>query len=187
MSEFDLEYVEQPVQMYNLEDLAKIRRAVSVPILAHESTYTFYDALNVVKHQAAGALQLDPQFDAGLMGAKLSAGVAEAAGLPVVTHTFGELGVATAAFMQLIAACPNFILDNQTYYWNYEDDVIEGDLMTFDEETLALPEQPGIRVSLDADRVARYSELFEREVRGRGYERPTDSYYDVRYLLFPHY
>jgi len=31
----------------------------------------------------------------------------------VVTHTFGELGVGTAAVLQLHAAHRNFILDNQ--------------------------------------------------------------------------
>jgi L-alanine-DL-glutamate epimerase-like enolase superfamily enzyme len=187
MAPYDLEYVEQPVQMYNLDDLAEVRRAVSVPILAHESTYTFYDALNVVKHQAADALQLDPRFDAGLLGARLAAGIAEAAGLPVVTHTFGELGVATAAFMQLIAACPNFILDNQTYYWNLVDDVIKDGLMAFRNGALALPPGPGIGVGLDSDRVQKYAELYQRELAGKPIERPADTYYDRRYLLFPRY
>ncbi len=141
----------------------------------------------MIKHQAADGLVLDPRFDAGLIGARISAGIAEAAGLPVVTHTFGELGVATAAFMQVVAACPNFILDNQTYYWNLTDDVIKGGLMSFDGETLPLPGGPGIGVSLDRDRVAKYSELFEREVRGQPYLRPEDPYYDSRYLFLPRY
>ena len=75
-------------------------------------------------HGGADALQLDPRFDAGIAGARTAAQVAEAAGLPVVTHTFGETGVGTALMLQLHAAHRNFVLDNQTYYPNLTDDVI---------------------------------------------------------------
>lgn len=187
LAQYDLEYVEQPVSMHNLDDLAAVRQASPVPILAHESTYTFYDALNVIKRSAADALQLDPRFDSGFLGCRLSAGMAEAAGLPVVTHTFGELGVATAAFMQLISSCPNFILANQTYYWNLEDDVIEGGLMEFEGEFLHVPGSPGIGVNLDKERVAKYAALYEESLRGAPDVRSQDPYYDNRYLLFPRY
>ena len=156
----------------NLEDMAEVRRAVSVPILAHEAALTLYDSLNVIKRQAADALQLDPRFDAGFTGARIAAGMAEAAGLPVVTHTFGELGVATAAVLQLHAAHPNFILDNQTYYWNLEDDVIAGGLLPFDGPFLQVPQGPGIGVDLDRDRVAHYAAYYVREVEGRGPPAP---------------
>ena len=95
--------------------------------------------------------------------------MAEAAGLPVVTHTFGELGVATAAVLQLHAAHPNFILDNQTYYWNLEDDVICRRRPAALRR--ALPSGaagPGIGVDLDRDRVAHYAAYYVREVEGRG-------------------
>ena len=85
-----------------------------------------------------------------------------------MTHTFGELGVATAAVLQLHAAHPNFILDNQTYYWNLEDDVIAGGLLPFDGPFLQVPQGPGIGVDLDRDRVAHYAAYYVREVEGRG-------------------
>jgi L-Ala-D/L-Glu epimerase len=185
MAEYALEYVEQPVLASNLEDMAEVRRAVSVPILAHEAALTLYDSLNVIKRQAADALQLDPRFDAGFTGARIAAGMAEAAGLPVVTHTFGELGVATAAVLQLHAAHPNFILDNQTYYWNLEDDVIAGGLLPFDGPFLQVPQGPGIGVELDRDRVAHYAAYYVREVEGRGPLAPEDPYYARDYILRP--
>ena len=64
----------------NLEDMAEVRRAVSVPILAHEAALTLYDSLNVIKRQAADALQLDPRFDAGFTGARIAAGMAKLRG-----------------------------------------------------------------------------------------------------------
>ncbi len=185
MAEFELEYVEQPVLATNLQEMVEVRRAVSVPILAHEASLSVEGSLNVITAHAADALQLDPRFDAGMAGARLAASLAEVAGLPVVTHTFGELGVATAAFLQLHAAHPNFILDNQTYYWNLTDDVIQGGLMAFDGPFLAVPTRPGIGVDLDPERVNHFASFYEREIKGRTVDVPDDPYYGRDYLLRP--
>lgn len=185
MAEYGLEYVEQPVLATNLGEMVEVRRAVSVPILAHEASLSVEGSLNVISAHAADALQLDPRFDAGLAGARLAAAIAETAGLPVVTHTFGELGVATAAFLQLHAAHANFILDNQTYYWNLTDDVIEGGLMEFDGPFLSVPTHPGIGVELDRERVRHYAAFYEREIRDRAVGVPDDPYYGRDYVLRP--
>lgn len=188
MAEYQPEYIEQPVLASNIVEMGAVRQAVSVPILAHEACLSVQGTLAVLMHHAADALQLDPRFDCGFQGARIAAQMAEVAGLPVVTHTFGELGVATAAVLQLHAAYPNFILDNQTYYWNLEDDVIEGGLLPFDGRYLSVPQAPGIGVSLDRERVQHYAGYYEREVKAAGMQASslsTDSYYDNRYLLRP--
>ncbi len=185
LAEFGLEYVEQPTLASNLDEMAALRSMVSVPILAHEASITAEGALATIAKQAADALQLDPRFDAGIAGARTAALMAEAAGLPVVTHTFGELGVAMAALLQLHAAHRNFVLDNQTYYWNLEDDVIAGGLLEWDGCELTVPTRPGIGVELDRDRVEHYAALFEREVRDRPAKPPPDDFYDVAYLIRP--
>ena len=185
LAEYELEYVEQPTLATNLAEMAAVRQAVDVPILAHEASLTVEGCLNVIAAQAADALQLDPRFDAGFAGARTAALMADAAGLPVVTHTFGELGVATAAVLQLHAAHRNFVLDNQTYYWNLEDDIIEGGLLRFDGPELSVPTDPGIGVVLDQDRVAHYAALYERDVRDRPARAPSDPFYEREYLLRP--
>jgi L-alanine-DL-glutamate epimerase-like enolase superfamily enzyme len=182
----DLEYIEQPLIGSNLDDLATLRRSIEVPILAHESSLSVTGSLNVIKRGAADALQLDPRFDAGIDGARTAAQMAGIAGLPVVTHTFGELGVATAAILQLHAAHPNFILDNQTYYSNLEDDVIEGGLLPFDGPALQVPKGPGLGVALDMEKVSHYAEAYERNLHQerRENEVPTP-YYAKSYLMYP--
>jgi L-alanine-DL-glutamate epimerase-like enolase superfamily enzyme len=185
LAELDLEYVEQPTPASNLDEMAALRRMVGVPILAHEASLTVEGTLNTIAKQAADALQLDPRFDAGITGARTAALMAEAAGLPVVTHTFGELGVATAAVLQLHAAHRNFVLDNQTYYWNLEDDVIVGGLMPWHDCELEIPTGPGIGVELDRERVAHFAALYEREVRGRVLPAPPDEFYERQYLVRP--
>jgi L-alanine-DL-glutamate epimerase-like enolase superfamily enzyme len=185
LAEFGLEYVEQPTPASNLDEMAALRRMVSVPILAHEASITVEGTLNTIAKQAADAIQLDPRFDAGIAGARTAALMAEAAGLPVVTHTFGELGVATAAVLQLHAAHRNFVLDNQTYYWNLEDDIVVGGLMPWHGCELEVPLGPGVGVELDRDRVAHYQALYEREVRDRAPGKPSHGFYERQYLIRP--
>ncbi len=185
LAEFDLEYIEQPVLASNLEDMALVRLTSPIPILAHEASLTVDGSLNVVKHQAADALQLDPRFDAGIAGARVAASIAETAGLPVVTHTFGELGVATASVLHLHAAHQNFILDNQTYYWNLTDDIIEDGLMQFDGPCLPVPTGPGLGVKLDGARVKHYAEYHRTEVADRPRHLPDDPFYDRDYIMRP--
>lgn len=185
LAPFQLEYVEQPTLAANLDEMAALRLMSPIPILAHEASLTVEGSLNVIAHQAADALQLDPRFDAGINGARTAALIAETAGLPVVTHTFGELGVATAAMLQIHAAHRNFVLDNQTYYWNLEDDVIVGGLLPWSGCELSVPTGPGLGVDLDPDRVAHYAALYERDVRHRPDEQPADAFYDRDYLVRP--
>ena len=179
-----VEYAEQPIPAGDPAELARLRARVPVPILAHESSLSVEGTLAVVRHGAADAVQLDPRFDAGIAGMRVAAGIAEVAGLPAVTHTFGELGVGTALMLQLHAAHRNFVLDNQTYYANLEDDVIAGGLMPFDGPYLDVPTAPGIGVELDADRVAHYAAYYAREVAGRPAPPPEEG--DARgYLIRP--
>jgi len=175
LGQYDLEFVDQPVLMYNVDALARVRAGVSVPIASHESSWTMYEALNVLKREAADVIHVDPRFDAGMMGAKLTAGMAEAAGVPVVTHSFGELGVAQSAYMHLIASSPNFILANQTGYQSLDDDVITGGLLEFKDGCLDLPEGPGIGVELDPDKVAEFARHYEEHIKGTEFSQPWQS------------
>lgn len=172
LGKYDLEFVDQPVLMYNLEGLARVRNAVNVPVSSHESSWTFYDALNVIKRGVADVIHVDPRWDAGFTGARITAGIAEAAGLPVLTHSYYELGIAQCAYMHLIASCPNFILANQSGYDSLIDDVIMGGRLEFKDGCMDLPEKPGIGVELDPQRVEKYHAAYEENVKGK--EPPSE-------------
>lgn len=187
LSEYDLEFVDQPVLMYNIDALARVRAAVDVPIASHESSWTMYEALNVLKREAADVIHVDPRFDAGFMGARLTAGMAEAAGVPVVMHSFTELGVAQCAYMHLIASVPNFIFANQSGYRHLTDDVIKGGLLIFKEGCLELPEGPGIGVELDSEKVETYAEYYQDNIKGKEFspdEDGTPQYMLMQYRRF---
>ncbi len=172
MGEYNLEFVDQPVLMYNIDDLARVRAGVDVRIASHESSWTMYDAMNVIKRGAADVIHVDPRFDAGFVGARLTAGMAEAAGMPVVLHSFGELGVAQHACSHLIASTPNFILANQSGYYDLTDDIIKGGLRKFKDGCLDVPDEPGIGVDLDPDKVEKYARYYDENVKGKEFSQP---------------
>ena len=186
MSQYDLEFVDQPVLMYNIDELARVRDSVDVPVAAHESSWTMYEALSVIKRGAADVIHVDPRFDAGLMGARLTAGMAEAAGLPVVMHDFANLGIAQYACNHLMAAVPNFTLANQGGMHELEDDVIEGGLRPLEDGCLEVPDGPGIGVRLDPDRLERYARFYEENVKGKEFSQPwmTPKYMMMQYRRF---
>jgi len=163
MERYCIDIAEQPVLPSNLDGMAYVKNSVSAQILAHESSWTLYEAMNVIKRDAADIISVEPRMTWGLMTTKKAAGVAEAAGMPVIMHSCAELGVATAAFLHVIASTPNFILANQCMYDWFYDDYIKGGKLQFDKGCLHVPKGPGIGVELDRDKMKQYHEKY-REV-----------------------
>jgi L-alanine-DL-glutamate epimerase-like enolase superfamily enzyme len=166
LERYDLELVEQPVSGRYLAEMAYVRSRLPVPVLANEASWTRYDQLEVIRHGAADVLSVDNQMDGGLLNLKRGAGLCEVAGLPVLKHSLGELGVGVYAALHVMASTPNFTYANQSYASLLIDDVLEGGPLPYRGGTLAVPDGPGIGVALDRERVQRYADLYEREGEG---------------------
>ncbi|GAA3741700.1 O-succinylbenzoate synthase [Spinactinospora alkalitolerans] len=102
LDRFDLEYVEQPCA--TLEELARVRRRVDVPVAADESIRRAEDPLKV---RAAGAADVVVLKVQPLGGVRAALRVAEACGLPVVVSSAVETSVGLAAGVALAAALPD--------------------------------------------------------------------------------
>jgi L-alanine-DL-glutamate epimerase-like enolase superfamily enzyme len=166
MQRYDLELVEQPVSGRDLAEMAYVRSRIDVPLLANEASWTRYDQLAVIRAGAADVLSVDNQMDGGLLNLKRAAGLCEAAGLPVVKHSLGELGVALAAAVHVIASTPNFRYANQAYGALLADDVTTGfggGIASYVDGCVPVPDAPGLGVTLDPERVGRYAELYRTE------------------------
>lgn len=172
---YGLELVEQPVSGRNLSEMAYLRGQVDTPILANEASWTRYDQLEVVRRCAADVLSVDSQMDGGLLNMKRSAGLCEAAGLPVVKHSLGELGVALAATVHVLASTPNFRYANQAYGALLSDDVTRdfgGPVSGYREGRIGVPTAPGLGVTLDDGKVGRYAELYRTDGAGFAFHDP---------------
>jgi L-alanine-DL-glutamate epimerase-like enolase superfamily enzyme len=174
LERFGLELVEQPVSGRNLPEMAYVRGKINTPLLANEASWTRYDQLEVIRHGAADVLSVDNQMDGGLLNLKRSAGLCEAAGLPVLKHSLGELGVAVYAAVHVMASTPNFVCANQSYASFLADDVLAGaSPLPYVDGCLEVPQRPGIGVDLDQDRVAGYAGLYQREGQDFAFHDPA--------------
>jgi L-alanine-DL-glutamate epimerase-like enolase superfamily enzyme len=164
LERFGLELVEQPVSGRNLAEMAYVRGRIATPLLANEASWTRYDQLEIIRHGAADVVSLDNQMDGGLLNLKRGAGLCEVAGLPVLKHSLGELGVAVYAAVHVMASTPNFTSANQSYASFLTDDVVAGaSPLPYVDGRLEVPSGPGIGVSLDEERVGTYADLYNRE------------------------
>ncbi|MQA95152.1 MAG: mandelate racemase [Streptosporangiales bacterium] len=166
MERYGLELIEQPVSGRNLDEMAYVRGRVDTPLLANEASWTRQDQLAVIRAGAADVLSVDNQMDGGLLNLKRSAGICEAAGLPVVKHSLGELGVALAAAVHAIAATPNFRYANQAYPALLAGDITKGfggGLDGYQDGHVPVPTGPGLGVELDHDKVEEYADLYRSD------------------------
>jgi len=100
-----LEYAEQPCA--DVEDLARVRRRVDVPIAADESIRRAEDPYRVRDLEAADVAVLKVQ---PLGGVRACLRIAEDIGLPVVVSSALETSVGIAAGVALAAALPGPVL-----------------------------------------------------------------------------
>ena len=101
LARHDLEYVEQPVA--TLDDLARVRRRVAVPVAADECIRTLDDARRLKVLGAADVIVLKQQ---PLGGVRAALDIADAAGVPAVVSSMMETSVGIAAGVALAAALP---------------------------------------------------------------------------------
>jgi L-alanine-DL-glutamate epimerase-like enolase superfamily enzyme len=160
---YDLEFIEQPVSMYDIDGLGRVRRAVRAPIAANQAAWLEFNVLEIIRKRAADVILTCPHQLHGLLAFRKVAALCELAGLPIIKHSFGDLGVTTLAAAQVLSTLPNAERAHQTHYNLLDDDVIQGGAPKFEDGALAVPPGPGIGARLDREKVARYAEVYALE------------------------
>jgi glucarate dehydratase len=99
-----------------------------------------------------------------------AAGVCETFQLGIAVHSSGELGIQLATMLHLGAVLPNLTLAADAHYHHLTDDILLGGKMVYREGKIAVPDEPGLGVELDRDKLAQYAELY-KELGGYPYDR----------------
>ena len=101
LARFDLELAEQPVA--GLDDLARLRRLVAVPLAADEAVRGVVDARRLRRLEAADAIVVKVQ---PLGGVRSALRVVEEARVPAIASSMLETSVGLAAGVALAACLP---------------------------------------------------------------------------------
>jgi len=163
LAQYDIEFFEQPLLSTDDDGTAHLRRALGLPIAANQSSWTEADVVEVIKKGAADAVLTDQHQLGSLSRFRHVAWLAATVGMPIMKHSFGDLGVSSAAALHAMASCPNFTRGNQTHFGVLSDDIVQGGIPEFQNGCLSVPEGPGLGVKLDRRRLEKYAQLFEEQ------------------------
>lgn len=160
----NLEFVEQPVRYSELDQLARLRLASSVPIAANQSGWTAREVLEIVARGAADVIVTDAHQEGGIGGFRRTIDICEAAGLPVVYHAFTTLTLGITASLHVMATRPNCLeLSHQIYPPGFMVEDVVTEMLDPSRGHTRVPSGPGLGLDLDPAKLARAAKRFEVE------------------------
>ncbi len=152
----NLQFMEQPTVIHDLDALAEVRLATNTYIMADESANSPLDVLNLAKKRAVDLISIYINNPGGITNAKKMAVVAEPAGIGCYIGGALEGPIAARACLHLAASCPNVT-------WGCEmtgQFLLEADIgiepIGFEGGALVVPQGPGLGGDLDPAKVAQY-------------------------------
>lgn len=170
LREVRLELLEQPFDSRALDDLRELREGLGVPVAANQSAWLLADVRAVLEARAADAVVTGLHQAGGLLNLNAAEAFCRTARVPLIRHSLCDLGVATAAALQLLATWPDGGFAHQTHLQLVEHDLLASRL-EFVQGRLPVPTGPGLGVELDEDAVGHFAARFERDGEYRSYEQ----------------
>lgn len=155
LEEIDLQYIEQPIRVDSFDDLAALRKRTCTPIAINEDSYIPRNLLNLIKLGAIDAAVVDLEPLGGISGLIRIAGLAEEANLPLAHHCGFDLGVKTAAILQVTCSIPSFSYAMDSTYYAQKDDILDSHL-EIEEGCFKLPEGPGLGIKVNERKLKEY-------------------------------
>lgn len=151
-----LQYMEQPIRVNSHGSLSSLRSRLRQPIAPNEDTYIPNNIRSLIEAGAMDAAVLDLTPAGGIAGLRQQAAIVEDAGVPYTHHCAFDLGIRTAAILQVVHGLPGFSLPPDTIYYAWEDDIIV-DPFVMEEGKISVREKPGLGIEIDREAVEQYA------------------------------
>jgi galactonate dehydratase len=151
-------FIEEPVLPEHNDALPAVAGSTAVPIATGERMFSRWDFKSVLEQGTVDIIQPDPSHAGGITEVTKIASMAEAYDVSVAPHC--PLGpVALAAALQIDAVSQTAIIQESSLGIHYNDatDVtdylVEDDVFDPSDGFLRIPEQPGLGVAVDEERL----------------------------------
>ena len=151
-------FIEEPLLSENPEGLRQIAELASTPIALGERLFSRWDFKPFFEMGAVDIIQPDLSHAGGILECRKIAAMAEAYDIAVAPHC--PLGpLALASCLQLAACTPNVAIQEMSLgiHYNVGHDLLEfctdKEVLTPDGGYLAIPEKPGLGITIDEDAV----------------------------------
>jgi L-alanine-DL-glutamate epimerase-like enolase superfamily enzyme len=141
----DVEFVEQPVERYDVDGLARVTAAVDTPVMADESVFAPRDLAAVIERRAADLVNVKLAKCGGLGVARALLETARAAGMGTIVGSMMEGPIGVGAAASLVAAVgTSHVSDLDAAWWAAASPVSGG--ATYDAGVIVLPGTPGLGI-----------------------------------------
>ena len=160
-------FVEDPVAPGQIEALAELARATSIPLAVGERMHSRAEFKALFEARAAQIINPDPAHMGGISEAVRIGAMAECYDVALAPHC--PLGpIALAACLQIDAICHNAVLQEQSLgiHYNQGSDLL--DYLTpkarfaYADGFLAIPDGPGLGIEVDEAKVAEMAKVGHR-------------------------
>ncbi len=171
LHDYNMEYLEDPV--WGMRAMARVNaKAPWVTLASNMSVFASEDLSPAVVGNVLDVVLLDPHWYGGITRAKVAGQVCDAMGVDSGMHSGAEFGISQAAMIHLAASSANMALAPDSHYHHLTDDILEGGKMLYRNGAMRVPDGPGLGVSLDRDKLARYAELARKQQMGAWTDDP---------------
>jgi L-alanine-DL-glutamate epimerase-like enolase superfamily enzyme len=155
----DLFWIEEPVFADNVDGYRRISRAVDTRVVGGEEEYTVYGFRDFVDRGEVDGVQPDVARSGGITHLQKIASLAAERGIPFYPHGYST-DVIVAANLHLIAANRNaplleYCVEDSPLRW----EVVE-ESFPVEDGTVAVPDAPGLGITLNRDTLERYRTEF---------------------------
>lgn len=158
LDDLKLEFVEQPLPVWDYEGLSKLSTCVNVPLMADESCNSVQSAFELARRQAVAVFDIKLAKNGGIYHARKIAAIAQAANIPLYAGNQPASSVGAAAAGHFYAATPNVIAGD---YNIGPGGWLDGDIVTkplrLEGAFAVVPKGVGIGVKLDEAKLAKYA------------------------------
>ncbi len=159
LEELGLEYLEDPCS--GIEGMSQVRAKVRIPLCTNMCVVRFEEFAPAMRLNAVDVIHGDVYKWGGIAATKALAAHCETFGLGMNLHSGGELGIATAAHLAVVASTPVLSRAIDSMYYLHADDIIEP--LHLAGGRLRVPDGPGLGVSVDEDKLRHFAAANERD------------------------
>jgi galactonate dehydratase len=157
---FHLMFIEEPVLSEHAEALKEIASHTAAPIALGERLFSRWDFKKILSDGLVDIIQPDPSHAGGITETRKIAAMAESYDVALAPHC--PLGpIALAACLQLDAVCHNAVIQEQSLgiHYNQANDLLDyvsdASVFAYADGHVAIPQGPGLGVTVNEDAVRR--------------------------------
>jgi L-alanine-DL-glutamate epimerase-like enolase superfamily enzyme len=163
-ADHNIAWLEEPLDMYGWEDLAKLRRRSAVPISGGELNGGWHEFQVMLEKGCFDIYQPDATFGGGISDARKVMEACREQGLHFAPHTWTN-GIGFIVNLHLYAAGARdhpleYPLDPPGWIPEKRDGLLAEPVIADSNGTIPVPGKPGLGIEIDEDQLKRYGEKF---------------------------